>query len=60
LRSQQEQNPQTRDTLLVEAQQYAERALVTSTAIHIIAIDFFAGASVFLARDHANRERRSQ
>ena len=31
---------------------------VTSTAIHTLAIGFFAGAFVFLVRDHAKRERR--
>jgi hypothetical protein len=33
---------------------------VTSTAIHILAIGFFAGAFVFLARDHAKRARGGQ
>jgi hypothetical protein len=33
---------------------------VTSTAIHILAIGFFAGAFGFLARDHAKRERRGR
>jgi hypothetical protein len=29
---------------------------VRSTAIHILAVGFFAGAFVFLVRDHAKRE----
>jgi hypothetical protein len=33
---------------------------VTSTAIHILAIGFFAGAFVFSARDYAKSEPRGQ
>ena len=33
---------------------------VTSTAIHILALGFFAGAFVLLARDYAKSERRGR
>jgi hypothetical protein len=33
---------------------------VRSKAIHILAVGFFAGAFVFLVRDHAKRERGGQ
>ena len=33
---------------------------VRSKATHILAVGFFAGAFVFLVRDHAKRERGGQ